>query len=148
MEHNTAVAAAADDRGRESPDLSVPELIGQVYDAAPAAERCRILEHLLRPLGVLSLVAVAGGIFAKARFRAGWQEFHVQLDDLQRIGAREIAALVEHVQQVSIDAVNGVVQLIASSPLLAGSGAAALLVDRAATNHTTGVTWTPQAAVV
>ncbi len=126
MDNCTSSNAAAG-RGCESSDLSLPELVGEVYEAAPAADRGHILEQLLRPLGVLSLVAVADGVFAKVRFRAGWQDMRVRLEDTQRIGAREVAALVEHVQQVSVEAVNGLAQLIAASPLLASSAAAALL---------------------
>ncbi len=127
MDDSTSPAAAANAGGCETSDLSVAELVGQVFDAAPAAERGHMLEQLLRPLGVLSLVAVADGVFAKVRFRAGWQDMHVRLEDTQHIGAREVAALVEHVQQVSIEAVNGLAQWITASPLLAGTGAAALL---------------------
>ena len=47
-----------------SADIAIPELVAAVYEAAPAVERGRLLEELLRPLGVLSLVAVAGGVFA------------------------------------------------------------------------------------
>jgi hypothetical protein len=36
-------------------------------------------------------------------------------------------ALVEHVQQVSVETVDGLAQLLARSPVLAGSAAAALL---------------------
>src|SRR4029453_2173124 len=50
---------------------SVPKLVGEVYEAAPPRERSRLLEHLMRPLGVLSLAVVANGAFSKLRFFGG-----------------------------------------------------------------------------
>jgi hypothetical protein len=139
IEHTPGLAAAgplpgapaaggANPRGRESEGIAIPELVGQVFEAAPAIERSRLLEQLMRPLGVLSLVAIAGGVFASLRFRGGWQDFHVRLDDAQRINASDVIALVDHVQQVSVEAVDGLAQTLAASPIMAGSAAAALLV--------------------
>jgi hypothetical protein len=107
---------------------SIPQLVAEVYEAAPSAERGRLIEQLLRPLGVLSLVAIADGIFAKIRFRSGWQELKVALDDLQSVRADHVIALVDHAQQVSVEAVDGLAQILAASPVLSGSTAAALLV--------------------
>ena len=36
----------------------VPALVGQVYQEASPVERSRLLEQLVKPLGLLSLVAV------------------------------------------------------------------------------------------
>jgi hypothetical protein len=107
---------------------SIPQLFAEVYVAAPAVERGRLLEQLLRPLGVLSLFGIAGGIFAGIRFRSGWKELSVRLEDIQRVRGSEVMALVDHVQQVSVETVDGMAQLLAASPLLSGSAAAALLV--------------------
>jgi hypothetical protein len=102
-------------------------LVGEVYASVPAAERRRLLEQLLRPLGVLSLVAVADGVFARMRFRSGWADFQVRLDDVQNVRASDVIALADHVQQVSVEAVNGLAQMLAASPVMASSAAAALL---------------------
>ena len=107
---------------------AIPELIGQVYEVASPAVRGRMLELLMRPLGVLSLAAIARGIFAAIRFRSGARDFHIQLDELRRVQASDVVALAHHVQQVSVDAVDGLAQLLAGSPQLAASAAAALLV--------------------
>lgn len=48
--------------GCQVSEISIAQLVGQVYEFAPPAERSRLLEHLLKPLGVLSLVAVANGL--------------------------------------------------------------------------------------
>jgi hypothetical protein len=107
---------------------TIPELVASVYEAAPAAERGRLLEQLLRPLGVLSLVAIADGIFARIRFRSGWQDLSVRLDDIQNVRAAHIVALVDHAQQVSVETVDGLAQMLVASPALSGTAAAAVLV--------------------
>jgi len=106
---------------------TVPELVADLYDAAPPVERVRLVKHLLNPLGVLSLVAVADGIFAKIRFRSGW-DLQVRLEDLQNVRAAHVTALVDHAQQVSIEAIDGLAQLMLASPTLSGTAAAAMLV--------------------
>lgn len=108
-------------------ELSVAQLVGQVYETAPPAERKRLLEHLLRPLGVLSLVAVANGVFASIRFRSGWPDVQVPLEDAQNVQAGDVITLVAYVQQVSVHAVDGLADMLATSPVMAGSAAAALL---------------------
>ena len=57
------------------------QLVGQVYETAAPAERARLLEQLLHPLGVFALLAVANGIFARIRFRAGWQAMQIRMED-------------------------------------------------------------------
>ena len=103
------------------------QLVAKVYEIAPAHERTRMLEQLMMPLGVLSLVAVANGIFAKIRFRGGWPDLNVRLEDAQNVQAGNVVALVNHVQQVSVQAVYGLADLLVTSPVLGGSAAAALL---------------------
>jgi hypothetical protein len=82
----TGTAPAA---GGEPREHAIPDLIGQVYEVAPAAERRQMLELLMRPLGVLSLVAVAHGIFAALLFRSG-RELHSPLDELARTGPPDL----------------------------------------------------------
>jgi hypothetical protein len=108
--------------------ITVPQLVGQVFDAAPAIDKSHMLEHLLRPLGVLALVAVADGIFTKIRFRGGWPELHVRLEDAQSVQASDVVTLVDYVQQMSVHAVDGLAQMIAATPMMATSAAAGLLV--------------------
>ncbi|MDB5857113.1 MAG: hypothetical protein JWQ76_802 [Ramlibacter sp.] len=111
----------------EPPEHAIPDLIGQVYEVAPAPERGRMLELLIRPLGVLSLVAIAHGIFAAIRFRSGAGKINIQLDELSRVQASDVVALAQHVQQVSVEAVDSLAQLLAGSPQLAASATTALL---------------------
>ncbi len=109
-------------------EISIAQLVGQVYEAAPPAERSRLVEYLLRPLGVLSLVSVANGIFANIRFRSGWPELHVRTEDVRHVRTGDVIALVNHVQQVSLHAVDGLAGMLAASPGMTSSAAAALLV--------------------
>ena len=109
-------------------EISIAQLVGQVYESAPPAERSRLLEHLLKPLGVLSLVAVANGIFATIRFRSGWPDIHIRPEDAQNVQASDVITLVNHVQQVSFHAVDGLATMLASSPVTTGSAATALLI--------------------
>lgn len=105
----------------------VPALVAKVYEEAPPVVRGRLIEHLLKPLGVLSLVAVANGVFANFALGNGSAVLQVNPEDAQRIGTRDVAALVSHVQQVSVQVVDGLSQILASSPVLAGSTATAML---------------------
>lgn len=109
-------------------EITIAQLVGEVYESAPPVEKSRLLEHLLRPLGVLSIVAVANGIFANIRFRGGWQDMHVRPEEAQNVQASDVITLVNHVQQVSFHAVDGLAKMLVASPVMTGSAAAALLV--------------------
>lgn len=108
-------------------ESQIPQLVAEVFESAPLDLRTRLIEHLLRPLGVLSLVAIEDGIFAKIRFRGGWSDVHVQLEDVRNLQGHQVAALVERVQQLSVDSVNGLVRTLGDAPVIAGSTAAAML---------------------
>lgn len=103
------------------------ELVGQVYESAPLAVRGLLLEKLLRPLGALGLVTVAGGIFAKIRFRSGWEDSPLRLEDVKSVSTPDVLALVDRVQQASTGAIYGLGKVIAASPVLASSAAASVL---------------------
>jgi hypothetical protein len=126
--HGNLPASASDAPGCQASELAIPQLVAEVFEAAPAAERGRLLELLLRPLGVLSLMAIADGIFAKVRLRSGWQDLSVHPEDIQNVRAADVRALVDHAQQVSVEALDGLARMLAASPVLSGSAAAALLV--------------------
>ena len=122
-DHRNPPAAAPDVELR-----SIPQLVAEVYEAAPPSEQSHLLEQLLRPLGVLSLFGVAGGIFANIRFRSGWPEPHIRAEDLSNVRAAQVAALVDHAQQVSVEAVDGLAHWLAASSALSGSAAAMMLI--------------------
>jgi hypothetical protein len=103
------------------------QLVGKVYEAAPPVTRSLLLERLLQPLGVLSLVTVASGIFANIRLRSELPRFQVRIEDAQNVRASDVVALTDCVLQISNEAINSLADVISSSPLLASSAAAAVL---------------------
>jgi hypothetical protein len=107
--------------------VPIPQLVGQVYASGTPAERCRLLEHLMSPLGALSLALIANGVFADLRFRNGWHQLHVRIEDAQQVCADDVAALADHVQQVSAASVEALGQMLAAWPVMSGSAAAAAL---------------------
>jgi hypothetical protein len=124
-----------------APDITSPELVGKVYDTAATAERCRMLEHLMKPLGALALVGVCNGIFAKIWFRSGWQDLHIRPEDAQTVQSIDVISLVNYIQQASAETINGLASLLTTSPMMAYSAAAAMLVTvlaRRAQTHRTG----------
>lgn len=106
---------------------ALPVLVGKVFEAANPVERGRLLEHLLRPLGILALVAIANGIFARLTWVNGWSRLTVRPEDTQFIDSQDVVALASRVQQVSMQAIEGLTKVVANSPVLAGSTAAAML---------------------
>lgn len=111
-----------------APALPTPELVGKIYEAAPPTMRVRMLETLLRPLGVLALVGVCNGLFAKIWFRSGWSELQLRPEDVQMVQGFDVAALTDYIQQASARTLDALALLLSSSPLMTCSAAAALLV--------------------
>lgn len=107
----------------------IPQLVGRIYDAAPVAERCRILEHLLRPLGALAVVGVCNGIFTRMWFRNGWSELQIRAEDTQSVQGIDVMALVDYVQQVNAGTIRGLVSMLTASPMITYSAATAVLVS-------------------
>jgi hypothetical protein len=114
--------------------LSTAQLVGQLYESAPPAVQKRLLAQLIKPLGLLSLAAVANGIFASLRFRTPEVDTQARLDYVTHtVQTRDVITLVNYVQQVSISAVDGLAEMLAASPMVAGSAAIliSVLVQRA-----------------
>lgn len=124
---DTDLAAASAQAPTPPQTELLPALVAEVYAEAPPAVRGRLLEHLLRPLSLLSLTAVANGLFARLTMDDGWVQRKVSMDDANRVDARDVMALVSHVQQVSVQAVESLSKVIVASPMLASSAAAAML---------------------
>ena len=85
---------------------TIPQLVGQLYETAPVDEKIHLLQHLMRPLGVTRVLPE---------------------DACMTVGG-EVAAVVEFVQQFSVQTVYGLAHLVTASPALDGSALAALLV--------------------
>ena len=93
-----------------------PRLVGRLYARADKLSRTRMLACLLRPLGILSLGAVAAGAFAGFIGRAGADGLRVSLDDASRFSAEQVVELARFVQQISPEALQQLAQLIADAP--------------------------------
>ena len=113
-----------------APDLSIAQLVGQVYEAAPPLVQKRLLAQLIQPLGLLSLAAVANGIFASLRFRSAEASHPAGLESVSdSVQTHDVITLVNYVQQVSLQAVDGLAEMLAASPVVTGSTAAAVLIS-------------------
>jgi hypothetical protein len=104
----------------------VAQLVGEVYQVATPAERSRLIEVLMRPLSLLCLSAVSGGVFTAIRLRGGWHTLQVGLEDTLHIRAPDVTALADMVLQVDADRLDSLRSLL-TSPSMAGTAAAMLL---------------------
>ncbi|MDZ7922104.1 hypothetical protein [Rhodoferax sp.] len=132
MSHETPLEPLAPEVYDAAPaavqERMVSQLVGKIYETAPVTVRSKLILHLMKPLGVLSLVAVADGIFAKIRFRSDWPDVQVLPEDVKNVAPQDVVALTHYAQQVSLHVLDGLAQLVMASPVLASSAAAALLV--------------------
>ncbi|HEY6511945.1 MAG TPA: hypothetical protein VI032_08205 [Burkholderiaceae bacterium] len=118
--HTTPPAAVA-----AEPD--VPQLVAALYDEAPASQRQRLLNHLLRPVGPLALAAVAAGAFASL-LPQRWSVAQVRLEDvLFRIRADHVLDLARYVEQKAPEMLWRLPDALAASPLLMSTLSGALL---------------------
>jgi hypothetical protein len=104
-------------------DLSQPERsviglkpishqVGEIYELAPNEIRIKMLEHLLRSIGVLALVAVANGVFAKIRFRGGWPQLKIKSEDIAEVTVSDVISLADYVLQVNENIVFGLEKML------------------------------------
>jgi len=112
----------------EQQEHILAQLVGKVYDAAPTPIKTQLIALLMRPLGLLSLMAIANGVFAKIRSHGGWPNLMINADDTLNVASGDIVALTDFVQQISSESLNDLAQLLITTPVMAGSGAAAVLV--------------------
>ena len=92
-----------------------------MFDAAPPPVNLALVHALLRPLGVLSVVAVAGGVFGKIRFHPDWPRLQDDQDLVRRVTSTDIVELVNHAQKVSFTVLDNLARVMSScslSPLL------------------------------
>jgi hypothetical protein len=106
---------------------SVPVLVAALYDEAPASLRQRLLNHLLRPLGPLALVAVAAGAFARLLPPGRWSNVQVQLDDVWAIRPEQVLDLAQYVEQKAPEMLWRLPEILATSPVVLSTLSGALL---------------------
>lgn len=119
---------SANTETRHLTDITLPEIVGRIYETAPVSERCRMLELLLKPLGALALVGVCNGIFTKIWFRSGLQDLQIRPEDTDTVRGMDVTALTDFVQHASSDTIEKLAALLARSPNLIYSATAAMLV--------------------
>ncbi|MFO1337618.1 MAG: hypothetical protein U1F53_05185 [Burkholderiaceae bacterium] len=107
--------------------VMVPLYVSGVFREAPASFRAQLIETLMRPMGALGLVAVAGGVFAAVRQRHGWARLQVSIDDAARITADQVQELSAYLQQAAPEVFRQVAELVVSQPAVAGGLSAVLL---------------------
>ncbi len=110
------------------PKPDKPALVGEVFCAAPTQVRVKMLEHLMQPLGVLSLAAVANGAFAKIRFRSSWPDWKIRADDAAAVKLPDVVSLAEHALQVDERVLDGLATLLQRTSLATELDAAATLI--------------------
>ena len=119
---------------------NIAQMIANVYQDAATGQRLQLIERLMQPLGLLAVVTVAHGAFARIWFRRGWQDLTVRVEDLRMVGFQDVLALARFVEESSMDTIDSLIQMLASWPTLASSSAVlvlvAALVRRAALRHT------------
>ena len=103
------------------------QLVARVYGDAPAEMRRAILISIAKPLGLLSLVAVANGVFSKAVFQDSQATPHISLEQIPSIALQDVWTLIDFAYQVSGNAFNELAQLIPASPSVAATASALLL---------------------
>ena len=101
------------------------KLVGKVYQSAAPEERSVLVRQLMQPLGILSLLAVANGVFAKLRLQGGLSGWSTRLDEVQ---VDDVVELASFVQQVSGQALHSLALWLSASPVLLSSAAAVMLV--------------------
>jgi hypothetical protein len=127
MKSMPITTATPADGGEPMHDASVPVLVAALYDEAPPPLRQRLLNHLLRPLGPLALVAVAAGAFARLLPPERWSSAQVQLDDVWTIRPDQVLDLALYVEQKAPEMLWRLPEIMASSPVMLSTLSGALL---------------------
>jgi len=117
----------------DTPQHEVAELVGQVCAQAPETETEteteRQLVALLPTACLLSLVAVANGVFARIRLDEHWPSLRRLHDELARVQPTDVSALVERLQFTRSDLLEGLMQWVGTALVLACSAAACVPVS-------------------
>jgi len=116
------MAPTADGHANAHKRFEIARVVSRVYRAANGALRADMLAHLLRPLGVLGLVSVASGAFARLVRRDGLVPDAIAAEDIVRFSSEEIRELTVFVHEVNPEALQPLIEQLAQN----GMGIAAL----------------------
>ena len=121
----TAVADANEDARHPS---VIARVVSRAYRAANGALRADMLTHLLRPLGMLGLAAVASGAFARLVRRDGLVPDTISAQEMVRYSSEQIRELTMFVHKVNPDALQPLVEQLAQNRMgIAALSTAALV---------------------
>jgi hypothetical protein len=110
---------------------AMAKVVSCIYRSANDALRADMLRQLLRPLGMLGLVAVASGAFARLVRRDGLVPDAISAEDLVHYSSEQIRELALFVHEVNPEALQPLVEQLAQSGMgIAALGTAALLMLR------------------
>lgn len=100
-------------------------LLGKVFESASPETRYRLVTSLMRPLGLLTVMAIANGVFAPLRLRGsvGLGDAQLWLD----MRSSDVVELALQAQQAQPDILTPLAPLLSTPGLLAASAAAVLL---------------------
>ena len=116
-------------KAEDTIDRDIPALISDLYERAPVSARAKLLEHLLRPVGPLAMMAIAAGAFARFAYRLRRDAVPISLEDAARITSGHVLHLARYVEQSSPAVLHQIGVLIANRSLdLATVGGSALLI--------------------
>jgi hypothetical protein len=101
---------------------AMARMMSRIYRVANDRLRADMLMHLVRPLGLLGLVAVASGAFARLVWRDGLVPDTIAAEDIVRYSSEQIRELTLFVCDVDPDALQPFVEQLAQN----GIGMAAL----------------------
>lgn len=107
----------------------LPLWVAALYRDAHAGLRAQLLERLLRPVGVLGLVAVADGVFAALRHRHGWYDAQITAEDTAAVSADHVFQLAAYLQERTPGALASLTDLLATHPAALATVSGALLWD-------------------
>lgn len=112
--------------------VSSARLVARLYRVSDAPLRARLLALLLRPLGTLSLVAVAAGAFGSFLGRSRMQDPSLAVEQVTRFSSEQVFELARFVEQVSPQTLQQVADLLSENPigLAAFSSSVAVLLYR------------------
>jgi len=92
-------------------------LVARVYRSASVPLRADMLACLLRPLGTLSLVAVASGAFARLLLRDGVAPDRIPIEDVVHYSSAQVLELARFVHEVDPGTLEQLAALLTDSTL-------------------------------
>lgn len=108
--------------------IAAARLVSRIYRYASASLRAEMLACLLRPMGTLSLVAVASGAFASLLQRDGAAPSAIPVELTARYSSDQILELALHVHEVNPGALEQVTALLSDGAMGTAALSASALV--------------------